>query len=347
MSFAPTNPYKPYAEVHENPQGAGDGRPTALQIIKDNNAEGKYKGKTILITGASSGIGVETARALYETGAQLHLTARDMPKLEKVIDDIVQNATIKDAPRPKPLEIHLDSLDSVRKGAEEFKKQSKQLNILINNAGVMACPQSKTKDDFELQVGTNHFAHFLLFQLLKPVLLSSSTPDFHSRVINLSSSGHRFAPVRLQDINFSEPDSYDKWTSYGQSKTANIYMASSIERHYGSKGLHGLSVHPGGIMTELGRHLNQDDYEQLRFDKLENIFKTPQQGAATTVWAAVSDHFEGKNGGRYLEECSESSPLPPDYGMMDPGYAPHIYNEEDEEKLWKLSNELLGLPAED
>lgn len=130
MSFAPTTPYKPYADAHEKPQGAGDARPTALQIIKDNNAEGKFKGKTILITGTSSGIGVETARALYKTGAQLYLTARDIPKLEKVIDDIVQNATIKDAPRPKPLEIHLDSLDSVRKGAEEFKNQSKQLNIL-------------------------------------------------------------------------------------------------------------------------------------------------------------------------------------------------------------------------
>ncbi|KAF2216050.1 hypothetical protein CERZMDRAFT_109842 [Cercospora zeae-maydis SCOH1-5] len=346
MSFAPAKPFKPYAEAHDNPQGAGDARPTAFQIIKDEDAVGKYKGKTVLITGASSGIGVETARALYETGAQLYLTARDMPKLEKVIEDIVQNATIGDAPRPKPLEIHLDSLDSTRKGAEDFKKQSGQLNILINNAGVMACPQGKTKDDFELQIGTNHFAHFLLFQLLKPLLLSSSTPDLHSRVVNLSSAGHRFGTIRFQDINFSEPDSYNKWTSYGQSKTANIYMASSIERHYGSQGLHGWSVHPGGITTELGRHMTQDDFEEIGWPKFTNIMKTPPQGAATTVWAAVSDHFEGKNGGRYLEDCSESSPLPSEWDTMTPGYAPHIYNEADEEKFWKLSCEMLGLPAE-
>lgn len=131
MSFAPAEPYQPYAEVHENTQGPGDTRPIAFQIIRDNDAAGKLKGKTILITGCSAGIGVETARALYETGAQLYLTARDMPKLDKVIDNIVANAAIKDAPRPKPLEIHLDSLDSVRKGAEEFKKQSPQLNILF------------------------------------------------------------------------------------------------------------------------------------------------------------------------------------------------------------------------
>lgn len=130
MSFAPETPYEPYADLHKETKGPGDARPTALQIIKDCNAAGKLKGKTILITGCSAGIGVETARALYETGAQLYLTARDMPKLDKVIEDIVSKATIKDAPLPQALEIHLDSLDSVRKGAEEFKSRSKQLNIL-------------------------------------------------------------------------------------------------------------------------------------------------------------------------------------------------------------------------
>lgn len=136
MSQAPTNPYQPYAAVHEKPKGPGDARPTALQIIKDCNAAGKLKGKAILITGTSAGIGVETARALYETGAKLFLSARDIPKLNGIIDDIVSKATIKDAPKPEALEIHLDSLESVRKGAEEFKKRSSQLNILICNAGV-------------------------------------------------------------------------------------------------------------------------------------------------------------------------------------------------------------------
>ena len=343
MSFAPAQPYQPYAEVHKTTEGPGDARPTALQIIKDNDVAGKLKGKTILITGCSAGIGVETARALYETGAQLYLTARDMPKLDKVIEEIVSSSTIQDAPRPKPLEIHLDSLDSVRKGAEEFKKQSNQLNILINNAGVMACPFSKTKDDFELQIGTNHFAHFLLFQELKPLLLSSTTSDFHSRVINLSSAGHRMGGIRFDDINFSEPESYDKWRSYGQSKTANIYMASSIERHYGSQGLHAWSVHPGGISTELGRHLDTADYQRMGLDKIQNIMKSPPQGAATTVWAAVSPHFEGKNGGRYLGDCSECGPMPKQAQIGVAGYADHVYNKENEERLWDLSYEMLGL----
>ncbi|KXS93831.1 hypothetical protein AC578_8212 [Pseudocercospora eumusae] len=348
-SFAPQSPYEPYAENHKDPQGPGDARPTALQTIKDCNASGKLKGKTILITGTSSGIGVDTAKALYETGAQLFLSARDIPKLEKVIDDIVSNSpsTHKNYPRPEALEIHLDSLDSVRKGAEEFLKRSSQLNILINNAGVMACPQSKTKDGFELQIGTNHFAHFLLFQLLKPVLLSSSTPSFNSRVINVSSAGHRRGGFIFEDYNFTKPGSYDKWRSYAQSKSANIYMASSIERHYGSKGLHGLSLHPGGINTELGRHLSEDDYKALDLDKFANILKSSEQGAATTVWAAVSDHFEGKNGGRYLAECGECGPAPENAGIVAPGYAPHVYDEESEERLWQLSYEAVGLPVDD
>lgn len=298
MSAAPATPYQPYADVHQEPKGPGDARPTALQVVKDNNANGKLRGKTILITGTSSGIGVETARALYETGAQLYLTARDLPKLEKVINDIVEHAEIRDAPRPQPLELHLDSLDSVRSAVAQFRKQSSQLHVLINNAGVMASPYSQTRDGFELQIGTNHFAHFLLFQLLKPVLLSSSTPTFHSRVVNLASSGHKLGGIRQQDINFTEPGSYNKWLAYGQSKTANIYMPAAIERHYSAQGLHGLSVHPGVIETELMRHLDESDLAGFGWDQIQHLAKNPAQGAATTVWAALSPHFEGQNGGR-------------------------------------------------
>lgn len=212
---------------------------------------------------------------------------------------------------------------------------------------MQACPYSTTKDGFELQIGTNHFAHFLLFQLVKPLLLKSAAESgTPSRVVNLSSSGHRFGGVHFDDINFTkDPSSYDKWLSYGQSKTANIYMASSIERHYGSKNLHALSVHPGGIHTELGRHLEQSEYQS--FDKFAHIFKSPAQGAATTVWAAVSPHFEGKHGGRYLADVGEEGPVAPDADLIAAGYAPHIYDAEAEEKLWQLSLETLGLPADD
>ncbi|KAI7220414.1 NAD(P)-binding protein [Hortaea werneckii] len=344
---APETPFQPYAHLHKDVQGPGDARPTALQIIKDCGASGKLTNKTILITGCSSGIGVETARALYETGAKLFLTARDVPKLQKVIDDIVNKSESKGLQRPEALELHLDELASVRKAAEDFKKRSSQLNMLINNAGVMACPPSKTKDGLELQIGTNHFAHFLLFQLLKPLLIQSAKESgTTSRVINLSSAGHRFGGVKLDDINLEKD--YEKWLSYGQSKTANIYMANSIDRHYGSQNVHGWSVHPGGIMTELGRHLGEDDFKAMGFDNLmESFFKSPEQGAATTVWAAVSPHFEGGNGGRYLAEVGECGPLPQDAGMLSDGYAPHAYNEDAEEKLWKLSCDIVGVPADD
>ncbi|CAK3769813.1 Hypothetical predicted protein [Lecanosticta acicola] len=348
MSQAPTNPYQPYAAAHKDTKGPGDSRPTALQIIKDNEAAGKLKGKTILVTGCSSGIGIETARALYETGAQLFLTARDIPKLNGIIDDIVTKATIKDAPRPEVLELHLDSLESVRKGAEEFKKRSSQLNILICNAAVMACPYSTTKDGFELQIGTNHFAHFLLFQLLKPLLLESAQQSgMSSRVIAVSSAGHRMSPVLLDDINFSNGATYQKWKSYGQSKTANIYMASSIERHYGNQNLHALSLHPGVIKTDLSRHLVPEDLQGMNLDQIRHLYKNPEQGAATTVWAATSPHFEAANGGRYLAECGECGPVAKDSAMGADGYAEHVYNPEAEEKLWKLSYEAVGLPVED
>lgn len=212
----------------------------------------------------------------------------------------------------------------------------------------MACPYSTTKDGFELQIGTNHFAHFLLFQLLKPTLLKSAKESgTSSRVITVSSAGHRMSEILFDDMNFSNGQTYHKWQAYGQSKTANIYMASSIERHYGSQNLHGLSLHPGGINTELGRHLSQEDYASLGVDKMQNMFKNPEQGAATTVWAAVSPHFEGKNGGRYLAECGECGPMAEGAQIGAPGYGKHVYNPDAEEKLWKLSYEAVGLPVED
>ena len=270
----PTKPYQPYAKEYEVCNGPGDQRPTALQVIKDCGAAGSMKGKVILITGCSSGIGAETFRALYETGAQLILTARNMTKLAEVIEGVKAKATIKDAPEPHSVEIHLDSLVSVRKAAEEFKARFDRLDILICNAGIMATPEGKTEDGLELQIGTNHFAHFLFFQLVKPVLLSTTASGNSVRVIAISSAAHRRSGINFDDINSSQ--GYDKWVAYGQSKTANIYMANSIERHYGSKGLHGLSVHPGGIMTDLPRHLSAEDIKM--FDNMVHKFKSPEQG---------------------------------------------------------------------
>ncbi|KAF2483394.1 hypothetical protein BDY17DRAFT_339316 [Neohortaea acidophila] len=347
----PSDPFKPYDANHQTLKGPGDARPTTLQVLKDNNAFGKLKGKTILITGCSAGLGVETARGLYETGATLFLTARDMKKLDGVIDDIVQNAQHnKDGPRPQAVEMHLDSLESVRKGVEAFKQQSgNKLNILIENAGVMACPFTPTKDGYEQQLGVNHFAHFLLFQLLRPTLITSAKESGSaSRVIVLSSAAHRRGGLLFSDeegLNaWNKGDNYDKWKAYAQAKTANVYMANELDRRYGSQNVVGVSVHPGGILTDLPRHLSQEDLAALGVgDSMAHIFKNPSQGAATTVWAAVSPHFEGKNGGRYLEDVGESSPAQEGTVMGDPGYEPHAYDKKSEEMLWKISCKVVGV----
>ena len=155
-----------YAAVHKNIKGPGDARPTALQIIHDENLEGKLTGHVALITGCSSGIGIETARALYATGVTLYLTARDLAKAKSTLPDIIASD------RVHLLKLDLMSLDSVRACATEFLSKSQTLNIFIANAGVMACPEGKTKDGFEIQFGVNHLAHFLLFNLLKPTLLA-------------------------------------------------------------------------------------------------------------------------------------------------------------------------------
>lgn len=230
-----------YAAVHQNPQGPGDARPTAFQIIKDENLEGKLVGKIILITGCSSGLGVETAKALHVTGATLYLTARDLSKAKKALGDLVSS------PQVHLLELDLDKLSSVRACAKEFLSKSKQLNIFIANAGVMATPEGRTSDGFETQMGTNHLSQFLLFNLLKDTLIASSTPDFNSRTVILSSIAHRQGEPDFSNLNLD--GAYNPWVAYGASKTANLWTSNEIERRYGSKGLHSWAVQPGGVAS--------------------------------------------------------------------------------------------------
>ena len=321
-----------YAAVHHNPSGPGDSRPTAFDIIKHEGLQGKLTDNVVLVTGCSSGIGIETAKALNATGARLFLGVRDIVKGQAALADILKPGHVE------LLKMDLNSLDSVRSAAEEFKKKSKTLNILINNAGVMATPEGKTADGFETQFGTNHLAHFLLFQLLKPFLLASSKPSFNSRVVCLTSSGHRGAGIQFDNYNFEKGD-YAPWTAYGQSKTANIYMANEIERRYGPKGLHGLSVMPGGIMTGLQVHVI--DQISAGLDEARNYMKSPEQGAATTVYAALSKEWEGR-GGRYLEDCQEGERTD-DPSPLAVGFHPRAYNEEGEKKLWRDSLRFVGI----
>lgn len=324
-----------YAAVHQSPKGPGDARPTAHQIIDDENLHDKLTGKTILITGCSSGLGVHTAQALYKTGATLYLTARDLTKARTALGPMV------DSPQVHLLHLDLNSLASVRVCAEEFKAKSQTLNILIENAGVMACPEGRTTDGFETQFGNNHLAHFLLFHLLKPVLLASSTPECNSRAVIVSSGAHRFDSVHLDNISLE--GEYDPFKAYGQSKTANVWTANEIDRRYGSQGLRALSLHPGVIQTELLRHISQEQqHEWMKDDLLRSYWKTPEQGAATTVWAAVARELEGQ-GGKYLDDCQIIGPVDPNSLVVAPGYAPWAYNPEGEAKLWDMSLGMLNL----
>lgn len=207
----------------------------------------------------------------------------------------------------------------------------------------MATPFGKTIDGFETQFGTNHIGHFLLFQLLKPTLLKSATPEFPSRVVSVSSIGHRSGEIRFHDFNFSEPNSYSPWSGYGQAKTANIYLANEIERRYGSQNLHATSLHPGGIATGLQVHV-ADMMKAMEGNKeVMKSLKSTDQGAATSVYAAVSKEWKEK-GGRYLADCEEMGPVV-DRDMMagDCGYAEWAYDEDKSKRLWVESLKMIGL----
>ncbi|WVN90655.1 uncharacterized protein L203_105897 [Cryptococcus depauperatus CBS 7841] len=262
----------------------------------------------MLIAGCSSGIGFETAKALVTTGATLYLTARNLSAAETALGSILKPGQVE------LIEMDLSSLASVKSAAEAFVKKSSQLNVLICNAGVMAIPNlTRTADGFETHFGVNHLAHFLLFQLLKENLLSSTCPAFNSRVVVVSSSGHRGGGIRGDDYNYMKrPHEYDLWASYSQSKTANIYMANDIERRYGAQGLHAQSLMPGAITSGIQRNLPREESAEFAREN-RKIMKSPEQGAATTVLAAIGKELENV-GGVYLENCEVAGLHANDHG---------------------------------
>jgi NAD(P)-dependent dehydrogenase (short-subunit alcohol dehydrogenase family) len=211
------------------------------------------RGKVALVTGGSGGLGQETARVLAARGARVILTARDVPKGEAVAEGIRASTGNQDV---EVAELELGSLNQIRVFAERFLARHSTLHILVDNAGVMACPPAKTADGFELQFGSNHLGHFLATCLLVPALHRGAP----SRVVSVSSRGHHMSPVVFDDIQF-ERRPYDKWLAYGQAKTANVLFAVGLERRLGPRGVHANALHPGGIMTELSRHLQQDDFQ--------------------------------------------------------------------------------------
>ena len=330
-----------YISKHSKLAGPGDARPTAQEIIQDEGLENKWAEKVLLVTGVSSGLGVETARALSTTGASLYLTARSLDKARQALGDLAKDT------RVHLLQLDLESLASVRACAASFLAQSSQLNILITNAGIRHVPFELTKDGFEKHLGVNHLSHFLLMHLLLPALIDSSTPNFKSRVVALSSTAHRNTPIHFDDLNLSKESVYTPPVGYAQSKLANVYMTNEITRRHARDGVFGLAVHPGGIRTGLQNQPGKVKelltwYYVMNIRKVLNIMKNVEQGAATSVWAATAKCLEGK-GGLYLEDCLASKPAKQGWAGVDPGYVERSFDVEAASRLWDLSCELVGI----
>jgi NAD(P)-dependent dehydrogenase (short-subunit alcohol dehydrogenase family) len=296
-------------------------------------------GKRILITGGSAGLGVEAARALMAHGADVVVTVRGMAKGERAAQAIRANA----APNASLdlREMDLASLASVRECADGLLAEEKPLNVLIANAGVMACPEGKTADGFETQFGTNHLGHFVFVNKLVPLLIEGAP----SRIVMLSSSGHRLSDVDLDDPGF-EKTPYDPWTAYGRAKTSNALFAVALDARLRDKGVRACAVHPGGIQTELGRHLTPETLK-LMMDRLRSQgqggqqfeFKSVPQGAATSVWAAVVADVD-EIGGRYCEDCGVAETVTASDAAV--GVRPYAQDPARAEALWTKSEEMVG-----
>lgn len=289
-------------------------------------------GKLALVTGGSSGLGAETARALAAHGADVILTARNVEKGETVAGGIRESTGKQIGVE----QLELGSIASIRAFAERFLAKHDKLDLLINNAGVMACPFDKTEDGFEMQFGTNHLGHFLMTGLIAPALLKAAP----ARVVSLSSRGHQMSPVVFDDIHFENRE-YEKWSSYGQSKTANILFAVELDRRLGERGVHANAVHPGVIMTELARHMVPEDFEYLQSRAPSGglQMKPVEAGAATQVYAATAPELEGR-GSCYLEDCHVAEVDDADEARE--GVRSYALDPEAASRLWKISEEMVG-----
>ncbi|MEB4208518.1 SDR family NAD(P)-dependent oxidoreductase [Mycobacterium sp. 94-17] len=299
---------------------------TALQLVDGID----LSGKTCVVTGASSGLGRESARALAAAGARVILAARNPEALTETARWIA--AEVPGARTPT-VPLDLTALSSVRAAAVAICDITPVVDVLMNNAGVMFTPFGRTGDGFELQIGTNHFGHFELTRLLIPQLAAASG----ARIVALSSGGHVLGDVDFDDPNWERRD-YDKFAAYGASKTANILHALEADRRLRDLGIRAYAVHPGTVATSLARYMSREDFSRLRKLAAANRpepsdgfldFATPEQGAATQVWAAVSPELADR-GGLYLEDCGISAA------------APHARDERRAAELWELSEKLCA-----
>jgi NAD(P)-dependent dehydrogenase (short-subunit alcohol dehydrogenase family) len=296
-------------------------------------------GKRVLVTGVSAGLGVETARSLVAHGATVVGTARDLAKARRALAQAFpQNP---DDPPVDLVECDLASLASVRKAASELLARGKPFDVIIANAGVMACPQGKTRDGFETQFGTNHLGHFVLINRLVPLLGKGA------RIVTLSSAGHQLSDVDLDDPNF-ERTPYQPFAAYGRSKTANILFTVALDDRLKGRGVRATSLHPGGIQTELGRHMTPELLEQMRARlhlstgnarAPEFRFKTVPQGSATSVWCGFVASAD-EVGGRYCEDCHVCEVN--DDATSRAGVRSYALDLKHANDLWCKSEEMVG-----
>ena len=301
-------------------------------------------GRRVLITGAATGLGRETTRALAAHGAAVTVLARSAERAAEGVDAVA--ATVPGASLDTGV-VDLGDLSSIRAFADGWLADHDAFDVLINNAGVMACPLGRTADGFETQFGTNHLGHFLLTALLAPALLRGDAP----RVVTLSSAGHSRSDVDLDDPNY-ERSEYGEWEAYGRSKTANALFARELARRGGPQGLLSFSVHPGAIVTDLGRHLTEDLMNEMASFAAERsaqmeadggeggglVWKSVEAGAATQTWAATAPELADHNGA-YLADCGLGV-LGANPGAN--GFMPWLLDDDTAAALWDLSEELVG-----
>lgn len=306
--------------------------PFSEESTTDEVIEGvRLDGKHALITGATGGLGIETARALASIGASVTIAGRSPEKIDAAL------ATLREQVPGASFdaeEIDLASLANVADAAKRIVSSGRAIDLLINNAGVMMCPEGKTADGFETQFGTNHLGHFALTAGLMPALAPGA------RVVVLSSAAHFFSTCDVDDLNWESRD-YDPTKAYGHSKTANLWFASELNRRYSDR-LLAVSVHPGVIETDLARHLPDGALESMRegYAKQGILVKTVPQGAATSVWAATAKEI-ADHGGAYLLDCQIAKPATKERPTQ--GHAPWAFNPDGEARLWEESERLTGV----
>ncbi|WP_046901970.1 SDR family NAD(P)-dependent oxidoreductase [Gluconobacter oxydans] len=302
------------------------------------------EGKRVLVTGVSAGLGIETARALAAHGAHVVGAARNLDKAENVTAQVRADAE-SGGGQFELIVLDLADLGSVRACADQLNSVGLSFDLVIANAGVMATPFGHTKNGFETQFGTNHLGHFVLINRIAGLMNNGA------RLVNLSSAGHRFSDVDLEDPNFDHT-SYEPFVAYGRSKTANILFAVAFDARHRARGVRATAVHPGGILTELPRHMPAGAIEAMvtgineqaaKEGKPPFQFKTIPEGAATSIWAGIVADADAI-GGRYCEDCHVSPIVSDDQslGLGDEGVRSYALDLAHAEALWNKSEEMVG-----